>query len=65
MELEKELTETIALLEKDIPGNPASPRNERLAKNLEKELHKYFLQMAAVIPIGQIEGIYYRNVKQE
>jgi len=64
-ELENELTETIALLEATIPANPASPRNERLANAFERELSKYFEQMGNIIPIEQIEILYYKNVRQD
>ncbi len=63
--LENELTGTIALLERDLPGNPASPRNVRLANTLENDLRKYFEQLSATIPEAQIDALYYKYVRQD
>ena len=63
--VESNLNELIAMLEADIPANPASPKNERLEKQHEGELRKYFEQMGNIIPIEQIEILYYKNVRQD
>ena len=62
-ELLSELTETIRLLEAEIPANPAA--NESLEKGLQRELKKYFAHLDDAVSIEGLERIYYRNVKQE
>jgi len=57
------MNELIAILEAEIPANPSSRINEKLADQLEKELRKYFGQIEAMIQPDQIEQIYYRYVK--
>lgn len=59
-----EIDQIISLLEAQIPANPESPQNVRLAKSLERELAKYFKSLADVFPYSQLEKIYNRYVKE-
>ena len=65
MNLIGELDETIQLLENQIPANPASEKNEKLEKRMQKSLAQYFNQVDQAIDWNTLEAIYYRNVKQE
>jgi len=65
MELIDELDKTIKLLESEIPANPASEKNEKLEKRMERSLSQYFKGLNQAIDLNALEQIYYRNVKQE
>lgn len=65
MNLLEEIDETIKALEDKIPANPASEKNERLEKGMEKSLSQYFSDLENAIDWNTIEQIYYRNVLQE
>ena len=65
MILQDELNETIKLLEAEIPANPASSRNEPIARGLQNSLKDYFKRLKNAIDWNEIERIYYRNVKQD
>jgi len=65
MNLIGELDKTIELLEAQIPANPASDKNERLEKRMERSLSEYFSDLENAIDWNALEQIYYRNVKQE
>ena len=58
------LMEIIQLLEAEIPANPQSPKNKRLAKRLEGELAKYFDKLEKAFPYSQLDKIYNRYVKE-
>lgn len=59
-----ELSELINLLEAQIPANPNSPKNQMLAKKLERELAKYFKALEDAFPFDRLEQLYYHNVKE-
>ena len=61
----KEIDELIALLEAQIPANPNSPKNKKLADALEKDMQKYFKQLQDAIPMEKLESIYNKYVEQE
>jgi len=65
MELIDELDKTIKLLESEIPANPASEKNEKLEKRMERSLSQYFKGLNQAIDLNALEQIYYRNVEQE
>ena len=60
----EQLNQIISILEAQIPANPASPANVRLAKRLEKQLSKYFKALADAFPYYKLETIYAKNVKE-
>ena len=62
---DKLLDETIKILENQIPANPASERNEKLEKRMQKSIAEYFKNVDQAIDWNVLEQIYYRNVKQE
>ena len=64
-ELLTEIDNLISLLEAEIPANPASPKAERLEARLAKDMRAYFRQLSDALPWGEIEALYYRQVKQE
>jgi len=59
-----EISKTIEVLESSLPANPASERNERIAKRLQRSLSDYFKNLDQAIDIAELERIYYRNVKE-
>ena len=61
----KELDELIAVLEANIPANPESPKNVKLADELEKDLKKYFDKLEGMVPGKKLEQIYNKYVKEE
>jgi len=61
----KELDDLIAVLEADIPANPLSPRNIRLANSLERDLQKYFDKLERSMPMGKLGQIYNKYVEEE
>jgi predicted unusual protein kinase regulating ubiquinone biosynthesis (AarF/ABC1/UbiB family) len=65
MNLIDEITETINLLESQIPANPASEKNEKLESQMQKSLADYFKNLNDALDWNKLETIYYRNVKQE
>ena len=65
MDIVEELDETIQLLEEAIPANPASKKNERLEKGMQRSLAGYFRDIDQALDWNALEQIYYRNVKQE
>ena len=60
-----EIDETIKLLENQIPANPASDKNEKIEKRMQKAMAEYFQNVDKAIDWNGLEQIYYRNVKQE
>ncbi len=60
----QELNQIIELLEADIPANPESPKNKRLRRRLERDMAKYFNDLADAFPYSKLEAIYNRNVKE-
>ena len=60
-----EIDGLIVLVESTIPANPVAPRNEKVAKSLQRELGKYFLNCERAFPYERLTMIYYRYVKQE
>jgi len=58
--LQETLTETISLLESQLPANPASPSAERAAKRVEREMRDYFKTLEDAMPLEELEMIYYR-----
>jgi len=65
MNLVNELDETIKLLENQIPANPASDKNEKIERGMQRSLAQYFRNIDQAIDWNALEQIYYRNVKQE
>ena len=61
----KELDDLIAILEAEIPANPGSPKNIRLANDLERDLKKYFDKLKATMPMKEFEAIYNKYVEKE
>ena len=61
----KELDELIAVLEAEIPANPGSPKNIRLANDLERDLKKYFDKLEAIMPMKAFERIYNKYVEED
>jgi len=63
-----ELYETLMLIEAmlraEIPANPESPKNQRLARSLERELAKYFRALEQAFPWERLDAIYYQYVKE-
>jgi len=60
-----ELNKLIQILEAtEIPANPQSPKNERLRKELERSLAKYFNKLESAFPYSKLTLIYNRNVKE-
>ena len=64
MILQTELAELIQLLEAEIPANPMAPRNEKVGRELERLMARYFNALALAMPENQLEQIYYRYVKE-
>jgi len=58
----QELDEIIALLEANIPANPESPKNKKLADALEKDLQKYFKSLEDAVPMEKLEKVYNKYV---
>ena len=65
MNLIAEIDETIKLLENQIPANPASDKNEKIEKGMQRSLARYFRDVDNAIDWNALEQIYYKNVKQE
>ena len=65
MSLIAEIDETIKLLENQIPANPASDKNEKIEKGMQRSLARYFRDVDNAIDWNALEQIYYKNVKQE
>ncbi|MCK4793836.1 MAG: minor capsid protein [Desulfobacteraceae bacterium] len=59
-----ELDNLIQILEAQVPANPRSPRNQRLAKRLERELAKYFKSLEDAFPYNEIARLYDLYVKE-
>jgi len=54
----------VQLWEAVIPANPRSPRNERLAKEMEAEVRRYFRTLQASVDVESLADIYYRHVTE-
>lgn len=65
MSIVKELDELLALLEANIPANPESPKNKKLADDLERDLKKYFDSLEDAVPMEKLEQIYSKYAEQE
>ena len=63
--LEQSLNEVIAVLEAEIPANPRSKQNANAGDPLERDLKRYFAQIAAVIPEEQLAALYNQYVPPE
>ena len=63
--LTNEIDETIRLLENQIPANPASDKNERIEKRMQKSVAEYFRNIDQALDWNALEQIYYKNVKQD
>ena len=61
----RELDSILRILESQLPANPESPSNQRLARSLEKSMREYFRQLEMALDPNIIEGLYYKLVKQE
>lgn len=61
----QELDELITVLEANIPANPESPKNKRLADALERDMKKYFKQLEDAVPIEKLEKIYHRYAERD
>ena len=59
----KELDDLIAVLEASIPANPSSPKNVKLANELEKDIRKYFGKLETLIPLQKLGNIYDKYVE--
>ncbi len=64
-ELLTEIQKTIAMLGGEIPANPATSRNEKLANSAERDLAEYFKALETAMPWEAIEQVYYKNVREE
>ena len=60
----KELDDLIAVLESILPANPSSPKNVKLANELEKDIKKYFGKLETLIPTEKLGQIYNKYVEQ-
>ena len=61
----QELDELIELLEAEIPANPNSLKNKRMANRLKNDMVKYFNKLEQAFPYSKIASIYNRYVKEE
>jgi len=52
------LSELMDILEADIPANPRSPKNQRLAKVMQRILAKYFNDLDNAFPYSKLDAIY-------
>lgn len=59
-----ELDSLIILLESQIPANPNSEGNERLAKRQERELARYFKQLEDAFPFSKLDRLYSKYVRE-
>lgn len=59
-----QIEEIINLVEADIPANPRSRSNERLAARLQKYLAEYFKNLQEAFPYDQLERLYTAHVKE-
>jgi len=64
MDLMEELSNTIRLVEAEIPANPNSMQNEARAKSLERSLRKYFDKLEQAFPYKKLEQLYSKHVKE-
>lgn len=55
----------IQLLENEVPANPESDRNQRLMKQLERDLKRYFKDLDNAIDYDRLEQIYYQYVEKD
>jgi len=62
MSVATELDQIIDLLEAQIPANPKSLKNQKLQKNLEQNLAKYFRRLERAFPYSKLSGIYNKYV---
>ena len=60
-----ELDQIINLLEAEIPANPNSPENQRLAKRLQSSLAEYFKSLDDAFPYDQVDRLYYKYVEEQ
>ncbi len=60
-----EVSRVLALREAELPGNPRSPVNERLADGLKRDLRRYFRRMEQAVSEDALEMLYLRHVEQE
>ena len=63
--LTAELDNLIQLMEAEIPANPQSIKNQRLQKELRRELAKYFKSLEQAFSYTSLERIYYKFVKPD
>ena len=62
----EELDKLIALLEEaDLPSSIRDPKNEKLEARIRATMKRYFRSLGAALPMGAIEGVYFRYVEQE
>jgi len=59
-----EIDSLINLLESEIPANPNSIRNQKLAKEMETEMRRYFRALQASVDVDSLADIYYRHVTE-
>ena len=64
MNLVKELSELITVLEATIPASPLSPSSKRLEEGLEDDLRKYFRALEKAMPKEKIAALYRKHVKE-
>jgi len=64
MTIVAQLDELIELLETQIPANPSSLKNQKLRKELERSLVKYFKKLEDAFPFSQLDRIYNKYVKE-
>ena len=65
IEVIKELSEIIGLLEAEIPASMAKPENQKLEQGLARSLAEYFKRLDQGIDITALEQIYNRWVEKE
>jgi hypothetical protein len=61
----KELDKLLEVAQSQLPANPKSVRNEKLAKEFEKGLAEYFSGLEKAFPFHMLDEIYYKFVKVE
>ena len=59
------IDEIISLLEAQIPGNPQSPKNQKLQGNLEQKIGKYFRSLEDAFPYRLLGKLYDKYVEKE
>ena len=62
-QLLNELDQTISLLEAKLPANIERPANQKLAKDMQKEVADYFKALEQAVDYAAIARLYNEKVK--